>query len=234
VFNDGACEAAANPVQDSRKIVYENRTRIYDLVHRIITAVDEASKKEPEAVDGHITAAARRRSEAYDEINSSSDEVFQTNLYDWYLSQGWSDRLLDIASAYVVSYLERKSTEDVAHADLLWRYYAHYHNYLQAAAVQFQLAQSGFDLSLEERIEYLSRARTNASTKLNGMADLGGSRRSRQELLRDITDLLDIANIQEDLVQRMKADSRLTPERAPELLKPLTGRVLPLSEVSGT
>lgn len=224
-------QTATNRTQDVRRVAYDNRTKCYNLIHRIITAVDEASKKEPEPMDGHISATARRRSEAYDEINNSDDEVFQTNLYDWYLSQGWSDRLLDISSPYVVTYLERKSTEDITHADLLWRYHANYHDYLQAAAVQLQLAKSGFDLSLEARIEYLSRAKTNASTRLNGMAELGGSRQSRQELLREITDLLDIANIQEDLVERMKSDPRLTPERAPVLLKPLTGQILSLSEV---
>jgi len=63
----------------------------------------------------------KRKQEAYDVINNSKDEVFQINLYDWYLAQGWSDRLLDIDSPFVITYLQRKSVQDVAHADLLWR-----------------------------------------------------------------------------------------------------------------
>ncbi|KAK3092167.1 hypothetical protein LTR53_019720, partial [Teratosphaeriaceae sp. CCFEE 6253] len=72
------------------------------------------------------------------------------------------------------------------------------------------------DLSLEERIAYLSRARTNASTRGSSTAALlggGGERQDKQLLLREIGDLLDVANLQDDLLQRMKADSRLTGER---------------------
>ncbi len=139
---------------------------------------------------------------------------------------------MDIKSPYVVSYLQRKSLDDVAHADLLWRYYAHYNSFFEAATVQLQLAKSGFDLSLEARIGYLSRAKTNASTRTTGMADLGMSRMSRQELLREVGDMVGIATIQEDLLQRMKADPRLSAERRPEVLKQLDGRILPVDEVS--
>lgn len=140
--------------------------------------------------------------------------------------------MLEISSPYVVSYLQRKSVSDAAHADLLWRYYAYYNNYFEAATVQLQLAKSGFDLDLERRIEYLSRAKTNASTRIMGISDVRMNRTSRQELLREVTDLLDLANIQEDILQRMKSDPRLQGERRREVLKQLDGQILPLDEVS--
>lgn len=182
-------------------------------------------------IDGQYTLSAKRKREAYDVINESPDEVFQINLYDWYLNEGWNERLLAIDSPFVVSYLQRKSVEDVARADLLWRYYAHYHNYLEAAKVQLQLAKSTFDLTLEQRIEYLSRARANASTKTIGMSEMGRPRQSRQELIREASDLLDVANVQGDLLQRMRADTRLTKERRPQVIKQLNGQVLPIDEL---
>lgn len=174
---------------------------------------------------------AKRRREAYDIINNSTDELFQNNLFDWYLSQGWHDRLLDIRSSFVVKYLQKKSFEDADHADLLCKYYAQYHNFLEAAQVQMHLAKSEFSIGLESRIGYLSQARANASTKTIGMTEMGRSRQSRQELIREISDLLDIANIQGDIIQRVKSDDRITPERKLGVLKHLDGQILTIDEV---
>lgn len=178
-------------------------------------------------MDGQHTLSARRKSEAYNVIHNSDDEVFQTDLYDWYLAKGWSERLLDVVSPYIVIYLQRKSADDIAHADLLWNYYARTNRFYDAAEVQLRLAKSGFALALDKRIEYLSRAKANASTYTPGIG-----RQSRQVLLHEISDLLDVANIQDDLLQRLKADERITPERRPEVLKELNGPVLGLTEAS--
>lgn len=228
------CIRLHNPVnllQDNRKAIYESRQKCYELVYKVIQAVDQSTSQAPEMVDGKYTTTARRKREAYDVINDSGDEVFQMSLYDWYLSQGWSDRLLEVQSPHVITYLQRKSMDDVAHADLLWRYYAQYNDFAAAASVQLQLAKSGFDLSLDQRIEYLSRARANASTRTIGITEMSLSRQSRQELLREITDLLDVASVQEDLLQRLKADARLKDEKRPEILKQLSGQILSADEV---
>ena len=173
----------------------------------------------------------KRKAEAYDEVNRSDDEAFQKYLYDWYLSQGWSDRLLDIDSPYVISYLQRMSKDERKHTDLLWRYYANYHSFFEAAKVQLQLAKSGFDINLQTRIEYLSRAKANASTRTNGLQEFGGSRQSRQEVVREINDLLDLANIQQDILQRLIDDPRISDARKPLIVKELDGSIQPLDEV---
>jgi len=197
----------------------------------VISAVDQASAQQPTTQDGHTTLIGKRRQEAYDVINNSQDEVFQITLYDWYLAQGWSDRLLDIDSPFVINYLQRTSQTQVAHADLLWRYYAHYDDFLEAAKVQLGLAKSTFDLTLEQRIEYLSRARANASTKSLGTANNGRPRQSRQELMREVSDMIDLAQIQADLLQRMRSDVRLSAERRPQVIQQLNGQILPLDEL---
>ena len=178
-------------------------------------------------VDGQYTLSAKRRTEAYEVIDNSDDEAFQTDLYDWYLSQGRTDRLLQIQSAYIVTYLERKSSDDVAHADLLWRYHNQSGHNHEAAVVQLALAKSAFALSLDQRIEYLGRAKANASTNSPGVP-----RQTRYQLLREVSDLLDVANIQSDLLQRLKDDERIAAERRPEIVKDLNGQVLPVNIVS--
>ena len=196
-------------------------------MYLVISSVDQASSQAPEMVDGQYTLSAKRKSEAYNVIHNSDDEVFQTDLYDWYLAKGWTERLLEVVSPYIVIYLQRKSSDDVAHADLLWNYYARSNRFYDAASVQLQLAKSDFPLGLDQRIEYLSRAKANASTYTPGIG-----RQPRQQLLHEISDLLDVANIQDDLLQRLKEDTRITPERRPEVLKKLNGQVLGLTEAS--
>ena len=196
------------------------------MIHEVIQCLEQASGQAPDIIEGQYTAAAKRRKEAYEVIDSSEDEVFQTDLYDWYLEQGRTDRLLEIQSPYVVTYLQRKSSDDIAHADLLWKYYMQSERYHDAAAVQLALAKSAFTLTLDRRIEYLSRAKANASTHV-----LGGSRQTRQLLLREVSDLLDVANIQDDLLQRLKADDRITAQRRPEVVTALNGQIISLSEL---
>ena len=177
-------------------------------------------------IDGQYTVAAKRRAEAYDVINPSQDEAFQTDLYDWYLSQERTDRILDIQSPYIVTYLERKSSDNVEHADLLWRYHSQRGQNHEAAVVQLMLARSDFKLTLDRRIEYLGRAKANASTTSPGIA-----RHARYQLLRDVSDLLDVANIQSDLLQRLKGDERIPADRRPAIIDDLDGALVPFDVV---
>lgn len=219
---------------DVRRDFYEKRTACYDLVLRVIEAVDQAYNSQAPVQDGVVSQVTRRKFEAYDQINNSDDEVFQNYLYDWYMRKGWAERLLEINSPFVVEYLRQSSEKDVAHADLLWRYYAHYNDYLSAAETQYQLAKSQLDLPLEKRIEYLSFAKANASTRMTGFSETGvRNRQSRQELLRNIADHLDIANIQDDILGKLKNDERLArdPARKEQVLGLLNGQIQPLDEV---
>lgn len=223
-----ACYActAADDLQDPRKEYFYFRKQCYDLISKVVLAVDNLAASDPGFIDGQLTIIAKRQNEAYGVIADSTDEVFLTSLYDWYLEQGWKDRLLQEQSPFVVTYLERKSTDDIAHADLLWNYYAKSKRFFEAAKVQFQLAQSAFTLPLSRRIEYLGNARANASAFTQ---DVG--RQSRQRLLQDISNLIDVANIQDDLLQRLKDDPRIAPDRKAEVLRDVDGPVMDISTV---
>ncbi|EEP77581.1 conserved hypothetical protein [Uncinocarpus reesii 1704] len=212
------------PAQDPRQANFENRKRCYELIYNVITAVDDLASKEPELIDGQFTAVTRRKNEVYGVITNSQDEVFLTSLYDWYLERGWSDRLLQTQTPFVVTYLKRKSTEDIFHADLLWKYYGQSSRFYDAAAVQLQLAQSPFPLPLSRRIEYLGQANANASTISHNV-----SRAARQRLQQEISGLLDVANVQDDLLQRLRDDTRIAAERKAEVLGEVGGEIMELS-----
>ncbi|KAK4890896.1 hypothetical protein LTR27_010469 [Elasticomyces elasticus] len=201
-----------SPENDGRKAEFEKRKVCYELVFAAIQALDRETQSAQMQVDGNSTVAARRRSEAYDVVEGSDDTVFQTCLYDWYTETGNAERLLEVRTPFVLDYLTRRSATERGAADLLWKYHAHHNDYLSAASTQLELAKGYFDLTLEERIGYLSRARTNASTRSSSAA-LMDARQNKQQLLREISDLLEVATLQDDILQRMKADSRLTGQR---------------------
>ena len=214
----------ANDMQDPRASAFEARKQCYNLIHDIIITIENTP---PNAADGQYSLSVRRRTEAYEVIDTSEDEAFQTDLYDWYLAQQKKDRLLDIQSPYIVTYLERRSTDSVEIADLLWRYHSRIGHNHEAAEVQMILARSSFDLTLDKRIEYLSRAKANAS-----MPSPGVPRQSRYQLLREVSDLLDIANIQSDVLQRLTNDARVAADRRPAIAKELDGPFLTIDTVS--
>ncbi|KAJ9609842.1 hypothetical protein H2200_006171 [Cladophialophora chaetospira] len=216
--------AEGRPESDARKAKFDLRSQCYDLVHAVIAAVDENAEQNPGFVDGQPTVAATRRNEAYDVISRSKDEAFLTNLYDWYLEQKWYDRLLATESPFIVTYLQRKSSQEILYADLLWKYYGQGNQFSEAAKIQLQLARSSLPLSLEKRIEYLSRARANASTYTPG-----SNRKIKQQLLQEISELLDVATIQDEILQRLQDDYRLGPERRQEVLDQVNGQILDIN-----
>ena len=150
--------------------------------------------------------------------------MFQTDLYDWYLDQGQENRLLVIQSPYVVKYLERRFEDSLVIANLLWKHHGMAGNSLKAAQVQVQLARSAYPLSLNERIEFLGRARANASS-----STLGTGRQARQALLLEISELLDIAGIQSDILERLQEDERLQGDRKTAIVEKLNSDIQSLN-----
>ncbi|KAK8144566.1 hypothetical protein G3M48_005621 [Beauveria asiatica] len=212
------------PSSDSRAEVYEERKKCYDMIHDVLSHLDQASSKEPQLIDGKPTVMAMKRMETYDVVNGSDDEVFHFDLYEWYIEQGWTDRILGIDSPHVVTFLERLAGTNVEHADLLCRFYTNRNRFFAAAEVQAGLAQSEFAIGIKERIKLLSLAKANAS-----VTTVGVSRQQQQLLNHKVSDLLDIANIQDDLLGRLRADERIEAERKEEITKALDGSILDLS-----
>jgi nuclear pore complex protein Nup155 len=214
------------PVDDARIPLYNFRKQCYNLIHQVILAVDAATSAEPDMIDGRPTLAATKRTEAHAVVNNSDDELFQFDLYEWYLSQDWKDMLLTVDSHFVIEFLTRSAKDNVERADLLWRYYVHRDSFYEAAVVQLELAKSDFAIPLTKRVEYLSRAKANASAQSQGIG-----RQARQVLLYEVTELLDVANIQDELLHRLSADERVPVERKVTVAEALDGQILNLTEV---
>ncbi|XP_014679572.1 PREDICTED: nuclear pore complex protein Nup155-like, partial [Priapulus caudatus] len=77
----------------------------------------------------------------------SEDELFHMVLYDWLLEMELTDKLLEIKSPYVESYLKRamsqrreRDDDDLATLDLLWKYYERNQRYMSAARILAKLA----------------------------------------------------------------------------------------------
>ena len=219
-INDG------KPANDPREIAYQERKRCYDMIHDALNHLDAAASSEPEMVDGKLTLIATKRLEAYGVVNDSDDEVFHFGLYEWYIGQGWTDRILAIDSPHVITFLTRLAATDVQHADLLCRFYTNRSRFFAAAEVQFQLATSDFALGIKDRIRLLSLAKANAN-----VATVGVSRQQQQLLNHEVTELLEIANIQDDLLERLKADPRFEPEKVDMVIEALDGKIEDLSKV---
>lgn len=220
------------PKNDAREAAFNERKQYYDLIFATLRQLDTDTAAMPEVEDGKYTLAIRRRNEAYDIVNNSDDIAFLATLYDWYCNDlNQPERLLETDNVYVIQYLQQMSENSRPHADLLWRYYAHHNDYLSAANMQLTIARSHFEgLTLEERIGYLSRARTNASTRQTVLTD---NRQSKQKLLREVSDLLDIAAVQDEILQRIKNEPRLTKEKRDELMQRLSYFVLEIDELFG-
>ena len=215
------------PADDSRNAAYLFRKDCYDLIHNILQIVDDVTSRQPEMIDGRPTLAATKRNEAYGVVNDSDDELFHFDLYDWYLQQGWSDRLLSVQSPFIVPFLTQVARIDVDRADLLWKFYVHNEEFFNAAIVQLDLAKSFFEIPLARRIEYLSRAKANAQTQSGG-----AGRQQRQVLLYEVTELLEVANIQDEILTRFRADERIPLERQQTEMRKLNGQIQPLNEAS--
>jgi nuclear pore complex protein Nup155 len=212
------------PAADSRANAFNERKRCYDLVHDILHHLDKASSVEPEMVDGRLTLFGTKRREAYEVVNDSIDEVFHFDLYEWYIQQGWTDRILAIDSPHVITFLQRLAATSVDHADLLCRFYTNRSRFFDAAEVQAELAESDFALCIKERIRLLSLAKANAN-----VTTVGVSRQQQQILSHRATELLDIAHIQDDLLERLLIDERIDVVRKEEIQQTLDGKIADLS-----
>lgn len=221
-INDG------RPVNDARQSAFEERRRCYDLIHEVLASLDAASAREPEVIDGRPSLVATKRMEAYNVVNGADDEVFHFDLYEWYISQGFTDRILTIESPHVITFLKRLAATDAEHAELLCRFYMHRSRFYEAAEVQADLAKKEeFQIDLKGRIKLLGSAKANASVPTMGI-----SRQYQQVLNHEVTTLLEIAHIQDDLLGRLLVDPRIPDERKAEINGHLNGPIITLTEVS--
>lgn len=151
---------------------------------------------------------------------NSQSETFLRKLYDFLLqSKSGEDALLSHSSPSIEGYLEEKRE-----LNLLWRYSAKHEQYLEAAGVLLNLAESKEELPLVDRINYLSCALHNAKTA----ASRGDNRAA--SVLVEIKDYLDVAKVQIHVREELLAQHNRN-ENIDKALKELDGPILGLSEL---
>lgn len=140
----------------------------------------------------------------------STDELFHVHLYSWFRSVGLTDRLVEIKTPYIENYLKYTTAiqqDNRVFLDLLWRYYEKNGNYGAAAKILDQLAnREGPELTLDERIEYVSRAVMCAkSSTLPTASSQDG------EFLHQLEEKMEVALVQLSVLELL-SQRRLLPE----------------------
>jgi nuclear pore complex protein Nup155 len=148
------------PAGDPRAAVWERRHRCYDLVLDSLGVFDEAmAKAPPRAPDAAPEGVYAVRDAAYELALGSEDEVFHSILYDWLITRGLADHLLDVSDPRKVCktanyssfrqlrppYLEahlKQPPATIQKYSLLWQFYVKSGEPLRAAETLGTLAGS--------------------------------------------------------------------------------------------
>ncbi|EDV22293.1 uncharacterized protein TRIADDRAFT_29198 [Trichoplax adhaerens] len=126
---------------------------------------------------------------------ASGDELIHVTLYDWLIANNLHDRLLEVSSVYLEAYLKRATTSQPSNLvamDLLWKYYEKNNKYQSASLILSKLAErTSTDITLQKRVEYLSRAIISAKS-----ASFPGASGSAGDFLHELEEKLEVARIQ--------------------------------------
>lgn len=135
--------------------------------------------------------------EVFDSCIKSSDELFHTKLYEWLCEKNLSNKLLEVQSHYVESFLKKKAESDsssTTYLDLMWRFYERRGNFLCAARILDKLASKPCaDYGLDDRLEYLSRAKGC----IEALSTPG-------EYLHDLEEKMEVVRIQIQVLKELK------------------------------
>lgn len=137
----------------------------------------------------------------------SDDELFHVALYDWLLHHNLKDKLIEIKSPFLENYLKWKVSivqeERTIILDLLWKFYEKNKNFPAAARILSRLSEKhGTDLSLSQRVEYLSRAIVCAkgSTLMTSVTTEG-------EFLHELEEKMEVAKLQMMVYNKLSSNS---------------------------
>lgn len=214
---------------DGRKVYYDKRLVVYDLVFETLVMVDNLAAKETSNVSGNLSVAnemSALREESYSVALTYDDRLFHYKLYDWLVSQKCEDKLLQLDTEFVLPYLREKSKSSLEISNLLWVYLSKRSKFFEAAEILYSLAGSDFKLKLGERIECLSRA----NGFCNGVCAPSHKQRMVQ-LATMIQEIFDVAAVQDDLLSLVATDNRIDPTTKIDLMNQLDGKVLPVSDL---
>ncbi|QLL31711.1 hypothetical protein HG536_0B05760 [Torulaspora globosa] len=214
---------------DGRKVYYDKRVLIYDLVFETLVMVDNLAARGPSNGTANIPVPndiSSLREESYSVALKYNDKLFHYKLYDWLASQKCEEKLLELDTEFILPNLQEQSKSSLELSNLLWVYLSRRSKYFEAAEILYSLANSDFELNLGERIEYLSRA----NGFCNGVCNPSHKQRM-VELSTMIQEIFDVAAVQDDLLSLVTTDQRIESNTKQDLIKQLDGKVLPVSDL---
>lgn len=212
---------------DTRVHAYKRRQSCYECIFETLA---EANAKVEQAVSKHarVEEIEQYRRNAFRRAIESDDIVFHSCLYDWLVSQGLTDLLLDIQSPYLEQHLIRDPLT-LEKCELLWQFYVRRSRFYDAARVLASLADSvEFPLSLSRRLEYLSLALSNAKSQRHpaSASDIGDV-----EFMTNLEEKIEVAQVQVEIYRAVKEHTEATPEAKQNMLQMLEQRLYNVSEL---
>lgn len=216
------------------KIIAEENTKkkhqLYDLIFKLLSTVDlEALKVTDSNNQLLINEFLETRDATYETCFASPDKAFHYEFYRWFIQQGVSERLLEIKTPFILQFLEELSVNSLPLSNLLWLFHAKRENYFEAASLLYALSISEFQLDLNKRIEYLSRA--------NGFCNCVCPPNLRQKMIQlssIIQELFDVANLQLDILSVIRGDERIGAENKVTAIESLNFKILTISDLFNT
>lgn len=197
------------PADDERgRRVFAARAECYRAILELLSELRHPQQPSSDAARSDVDATT-----LYERTLSlalqSDDELFHSALYNWLCDSHQTDTLLDIRSPFLEGYLQRRAAahpDAVTGADLLRKYHERSGNFTAAARISAKLAdRHGQDLSLLQRLEYLSRA--IVCMKSSEPRSSGGAREG--DFLHQLEEKLDIARLQVRVQEALKRRSDL-------------------------
>ncbi|KAK4336201.1 Nucleoporin NUP157 [Rhodotorula toruloides] len=217
------------PSNDAREGAYKTRQACHKLVFASLEEMDrlldDASKPNKPAGSMSYEEADSLRTNAYNKALSVKDEFFHFELYDWYLSRGLTNQLLETRTPYLEGFLAREPTT-LEKSDLLWQYYVRTSRYARAASVLASLAETpAFPLSLQKRVEYLSLAVGNAKSQIPS-----SSRGDAVQFLTDVEEKLEVAQVQIEIFRAIE-ESKMPQDEKQQWLDKVEDRLFTITEL---
>lgn len=197
------------------RIAYNNRIECYRLLLEVYEKLVQLSKLhiKPKTSDSSETEVLNFE-EAQIQANkmlelalNSKDELFHISLYNWLYEHQQSEKLLEIKSPYLESYLKRKTSifsDSIALMDLLWMYYERNGHFRAAAQILNKLAERrSSEVTLRQRIEYLSRAIVCMKSS-DSRASIIGVETTAGEFLHELEEKMEVARVQNFVLESIE------------------------------
>lgn len=217
---------AGCPANDPRSELFLAKKNIYNMIFKVLESADAKVASAATASAATQNLVSSMRDETYKACFLSEDELFHYCFYDWFFEKGLESRLMEVQTPYILSYLVFKAEREFSFAELLWIYCKKCGDSFKAAEELFKLAVGNFELSLDERMRYLSRARTYCGA--DGDAE---TKHAMDRLETMIDEYLLVASVQHELLWAIQEDKRLDSDVQKESIAKLNGKILTISEL---